>query len=92
MFQYKSVFHPSHSILLSLKQTLAQLYGRIEGYSIEELPDLMLERKVEFCRLLLKTLDVVMPGESRMRGTYLLRLYMKRMANITTSERFKRFV
>ena len=52
-----------------MKHSLAQLYGRVEGYGIDELPDLMLERKAEFCRLVLKTLDVITPGESRMRGT-----------------------
>ncbi|KAJ0174527.1 hypothetical protein K1T71_009635 [Dendrolimus kikuchii] len=73
--KYKSVFHPRHSLLLSIKQSLAQLYGRVEGYSIDELPDLMLERKAEFCRLVLKTLDVITPGESRMRGMMLYELH-----------------
>lgn len=70
MLQYKSVFHPRHSILLSIKHSLAQLYGRVEEYNIDELPDVLLERKVELCRLVLKTLDVITPGETRMRGTF----------------------
>ncbi|XP_059048745.1 SET domain-containing protein SmydA-8 isoform X1 [Achroia grisella] len=73
--KYKSVFHPRHSLMLSIKQALGQLYGRVEGYNIDELPDIMLERKVEFCRLVLKTLDTIMPGESRMRGMVLYELH-----------------
>ncbi|KPJ18660.1 Protein msta, isoform A [Papilio machaon] len=73
--KYKSVFHPRHSILLSIKYALAQLYGRVEGYSIDELPDLMLERKAEYCRMVLKTLDVITPGDSRMRGMMLYELH-----------------
>lgn len=71
LFQYKSVFHPRHSLLISIKHSLAQLYGRVEGYNIDSLPELMLERKAEFCRLLLKTLVVITPGDSRMRGELL---------------------
>ncbi|KOB76050.1 Protein msta, isoform A [Operophtera brumata] len=73
--KYKSVFHPRHSLLLSIKHSLAQLYGRVEGYNIGELPDLTLERKAEFCRLLLKTLDVISPGDSRMRGMMVYELH-----------------
>lgn len=62
------MFHPRHSILLSIKHTLAQLYGRVEGYTIDELPDIMLERKLELCREVLSALDVISPGETRMRG------------------------
>lgn len=62
------MFHPRHALLLSVKHSLAQLYGRVEGYNIDELPDLMLERKAEFCRLVLMALDVITPGETRMRG------------------------
>ncbi|XP_026746343.1 SET domain-containing protein SmydA-8 [Trichoplusia ni] len=95
--KYKSVFHPRHSLLLSLKHTLAQLYGRVEGYGIDELPDLMLERKAEFCRLVLSTLDVIMPGETRMRGMMLYELHAPLMflarsefsAGLITQEKLK---
>ncbi|CAK1555747.1 unnamed protein product [Leptosia nina] len=73
--KYKSVFHPRHSVLLSVKCTLAELYGRVEGYTIDELPDIMLGRKVEMCRLILDTLDIILPGETRMRGMMLYELH-----------------
>ncbi|VVC87245.1 unnamed protein product [Leptidea sinapis] len=95
--KYKSVFHPRHSILLSVKYTLAELYGRVEGYTIDELPDLMLERKVEMCRLLLTTLDVILPGDTRMRGMMLYELHAPLMylarsefsAGLITQEQLK---
>ncbi|XP_063536955.1 SET domain-containing protein SmydA-8 [Cydia strobilella] len=73
--KYKSVFHPRHGVLLSLKHALATLYGRVEGYAIDELPDLLLERKAELCRLVLDTLQIVAPGETRMRGMMLYELH-----------------
>ncbi|CAH2093115.1 unnamed protein product [Euphydryas editha] len=73
--KYKSVFHPCHAILISLKHALAQLYGRVENYSLDDLPDLLLERKAELCRLVLKILDVVSPGDTRMRGMMLYELH-----------------
>ncbi|XP_045451310.1 SET domain-containing protein SmydA-8 [Melitaea cinxia] len=73
--KYKSVFHPCHAMLVSLKHALAQLYGRVENYLLDDLPDLLLERKVELCRLILKVLDVVSPGDSRMRGMMLYELH-----------------
>ncbi|KAL0871372.1 hypothetical protein ABMA27_005106 [Loxostege sticticalis] len=95
--KYKSVFHPRHSLLLSIKHTLAQLYGRVEGYGIDELPDLVLERKAEFCRLVLSTLDVITPGDSRMRGMMLYELHAPLMflarsefsAGLITQEKLK---
>ncbi|XP_004931827.1 SET domain-containing protein SmydA-8 [Bombyx mori] len=95
--KYKSVFHPRHSILLSLKHSLAQLYGRVEEYNIDELPDVLLERKVEICRLVLKTLDVITPGETRMRGMMLYELHAPLMflarneygAGLITSDQLK---
>ncbi|CAG4960117.1 unnamed protein product [Parnassius apollo] len=95
--KYKSVFHPRHSILLSIKHTLAQLYGRVDGYGIDELPDLILERKAEFCRLVLKTLDVITPGDSRMRAMMIYELHAPLMylarsefsAGLITKEKLK---
>ncbi|CAK1587126.1 unnamed protein product [Parnassius mnemosyne] len=95
--KYKSVFHPRHSILLSIKHALAQLYGRVDGYGLDELPDLILERKAEFCRLVLKTLDVITPGDSRMRAMMIYELHAPLMylarsefsAGLITKEKLK---
>ncbi|XP_073955972.1 SET domain-containing protein SmydA-8-like [Choristoneura fumiferana] len=95
--KYKSVFHPRHALLLSLKLALAQLYGRVAGYGIDELPDLLLERKAELARLVLAALDAVAPGDTRMRGMMLYELHAPLMflarsefsAGLITQEKLK---
>jgi len=45
------------------------MYGRVDEYLLDDLPDVVLEHKVDMCRLLLQVLDIVEPGYSRIRGT-----------------------
>lgn len=66
--KYRSVLHPKNAYMTILRVALSQLYGKAEGYTMEDLPDLILERKVELCEQLLEVLDVVEPGYSRIRG------------------------
>ncbi|XP_966391.2 SET domain-containing protein SmydA-8 [Tribolium castaneum] len=73
--KYRSVFHPKNAYMTILRTSLSQLYGRAEGYTVEDLPDLLLERKVELCNQLLEVLDVVEPGHSRIRGVTLYELH-----------------
>lgn len=68
--KYRSVLHPSHALILTVKYSLTQLYGRAVGYLFDDLPDIILERKIELCRQLLKVADVIKPGYSRQRGKY----------------------
>lgn len=44
------------------------MYGRVEDYLLEDLPDVVLEHKIDMCKLLLQVLDVIEPGYSRIRG------------------------
>ncbi|XP_066587688.1 uncharacterized protein [Prorops nasuta] len=73
--KYHSVLHPRHAFLTMLRHSLSQLYGRVNEYLIEDLPDVVLEHKVDICRLLLQVLDVVEPGYSRIRGMTLYELH-----------------
>lgn len=73
--KYRSVFHPKNAYMMILRSALGQLYGRAEGYTLEDLPDLLLERKVELCNQLLEVLDVIEPGYSRIRGVTLYELH-----------------
>lgn len=66
--QYKSVLHPNHAFLTILKHSLVQFYGRSDGYTYEDLPDILLERKANLCKDILKVIDVVEPGKTRLRG------------------------
>lgn len=56
----------------SLRHSLTQMYGRVDEYLLDDLPDVVLEHKVDMCRLLLQVLDIVEPGYSRIRGTRFL--------------------
>lgn len=73
--KYKSVFHPKSAYMTMLRSSLSQLYGRAEGYTVEDLPDLLMERKIELCNQLMEVLDVIEPGYSRIRGVTLYELH-----------------
>lgn len=74
--KYRSVLHPLHFIQISLKQNLIEMYGRAPGYEMVELPDILLERKEEICRQVLRVLNVLEPGLSRSRATVLYELHV----------------
>ncbi|XP_058795738.1 LOW QUALITY PROTEIN: SET domain-containing protein SmydA-8-like [Phymastichus coffea] len=73
--KYHSALHPRHAFLIMTKYSLCQLYGRVEQYLLEDLPDIVLEHKVDMCRQLLQVLDIVEPGMSRSRGIILYELH-----------------
>lgn len=54
---------------------MSQLYGRVDEYMLDDLPDIVLEHKVDMCHLLLQVLDVVEPGYTRIRGMVLYELH-----------------
>lgn len=51
------------------------MYGRVDEYLLDDLPDVVLEHKVDMCRLLLQVLDVIEPGYSRVRGMCFLNTF-----------------
>ncbi|KFB46177.1 AGAP007779-PA-like protein [Anopheles sinensis] len=73
--KFRSVLHPLHFINTSIRHSLIELYGRIPGYEMAELPDILLERKVELCRDILRVLDVFEPGRTRARAMVLYELH-----------------
>ncbi|XP_061938952.1 SET domain-containing protein SmydA-8-like isoform X1 [Apis cerana] len=73
--KYRSVLHPRHAFLTMLRHSLTQMYGRVEDYLLEDLPDVVLEHKIDMCKLLLQVLDVIEPGYSRIRGMTLYELH-----------------
>lgn len=76
MKKYRSVLHPCHFVQTALRQNLIEMYGRVEGYEMVELPDVLLERKEELCRQVLRVLNVLEPGLSRARATILYELHV----------------
>lgn len=68
--KYKSVLHPKNAYMQMMRSALGTLYGKVDGYSLDDLPDLLLERKIELLKALLESLDVIEPGCTRMRGKF----------------------
>ncbi|KAG5899749.1 hypothetical protein JTB14_006087 [Gonioctena quinquepunctata] len=73
--KYRSVLHPKNAYMNILRSVMDQLYGKVEGYTLEDLPDILIERKVDLCQQLLEVLVVIEPGYSRIRGMTLYELH-----------------
>ncbi|XP_058833214.1 SET domain-containing protein SmydA-8 isoform X2 [Topomyia yanbarensis] len=58
--------HPNHYFLLTLKHSLIQMYGHMSGYLTGQLPDSILNRKVEICREMMKVIDILDPDSFRL--------------------------
>nr|XP_016945453.1 SET domain-containing protein SmydA-8 isoform X1 [Drosophila suzukii] len=74
--KYKSLLHPLHFIATGLRQLLIEMYGRVQGYEMVQLPDHQLERKAELCRQVLRVLNTFEPGLSRTRAMNLYELHV----------------
>ena len=46
-------------------------YGHIDTYALDNLPDILLERKIDICKQLLAVANVIEPGYTRLRGNML---------------------
>ncbi|RZF47251.1 hypothetical protein LSTR_LSTR004960 [Laodelphax striatellus] len=77
--KYRSVLHPRHSFNTTLRHCLVQLYGRVPGYTFDDLPDILLEHKIELCERILEVANVIEPGYSRLRGLILYELHVPMM-------------
>lgn len=75
MKKYSKTLHRNHYIFLSAKHSLCQLYGKIDGFLINELSMEQLKRKEEYCRDLLEVIDILEPGSSRLRGVVFYELH-----------------
>lgn len=66
--KYRNVLHPTHYLCLGIKVSLSQLYGKINGYLIQELDERMIIRKRDICKEILNIFNVIEPGYTRIRG------------------------
>lgn len=73
--KYQFILHPQHFHMIGIKHSLSQVIGRVDGYLLPELTEAQLSRKIACCRDLLKVLDVLDPGISRLRGLTLYELH-----------------
>lgn len=81
--RYCNVLHKNHYLMLSAKHSLCQLYGRSDGYIINELNLRQLKSKEDYCRDLLEVVDFLEPGNSRLRGIISYELHAPIMIRIT---------
>ncbi|CAK1555495.1 unnamed protein product [Leptosia nina] len=88
LHKYRNVLHDNHYLCLSALHSLSQLYGKIAGYMIHEMPEEQLHRKIDICRDLMKVFDVIEPGYSRLRGITLYELHAPLM--VLTTRDFER--
>ncbi|XP_022822822.1 protein msta [Spodoptera litura] len=72
--KYSQTLHPSNHLVVQAKLALVQIYGNYKGYSLTELPNALLRRKVDLCHELLEIADKLEPGWTKFRGTLLLEL------------------
>lgn len=83
MAKYSKTLHENHYIFLSAKHSLCQLYGKTNGFLINELSVEQLKRKEWYCKSLLEVINVIEPGCSRLRGVILYELHAPVMLQIT---------
>ncbi|XP_014271573.1 SET domain-containing protein SmydA-8 isoform X1 [Halyomorpha halys] len=67
--------HPNHFVLLSIKLKLSQLYGKSHDCIIHNMTEDQLKRKINICKDIIKILDVIEPGLSRIRGITLYEIH-----------------
>ncbi|OWR49372.1 hypothetical protein KGM_209725 [Danaus plexippus plexippus] len=72
--KYKLTLHPRNHLLIQAKLALMEIYGNYKGYSLKELPENLLSRKIDICNELLEVAEKLDPGWSRFRGSILLEL------------------
>ncbi|XP_005177231.2 SET domain-containing protein SmydA-8 [Musca domestica] len=74
LYRYRVTLHEKNTHILQVKYALSQLYGNAPNFSIHELNDAALKRKIELCQELLETADIFDGGWSIFRGNLLLDL------------------
>lgn len=82
MSKYAKVLHRNHYVFLSAKHSLCQLYGKVDGFLINEMSRDELKRKQTLCEELLEVIDILEPGTSRLRGVVLYELHAPMMMAI----------
>ena len=70
--RYENVLHHNHYHCHGVLHSLSQLCGKAPGFIINDMTDAQLCRKRDICRQLLKAVDILEPGYSRLRGNHLL--------------------
>merc|ERR1712223_1154977 len=59
--------HPNHYHMLTAKHSLMQMYGRTEGYLIQDMSDEMLKEKENLCREMIELCTKLDPCRVRLQ-------------------------
>jgi len=76
LHKFGPILHGQHVHIVMAKYALGKMYGRMCGWEADKLTEDQLRRKLQLCTEVLKVLDVIMPGESRMRGVMLYEMHL----------------
>ena len=76
--------HDTNYHVLAVKLALAQAYGNVPGFQLDELSEGRLVAKEAFCRQLIELTALLEPGLCRLRGLLLLQLHH---AQVTRAQR-----
>ncbi|XP_068150110.1 SET domain-containing protein SmydA-8 [Drosophila tropicalis] len=74
IYRHRIDLHETNTHVLQVKYALTQLYGNAPGFSMDELTEDNLKRKVQLCEDLLKLADIFDGGWSIFRGNLLIDL------------------
>lgn len=74
LYRHRIELHERNTHILQAKYALTQLYGTAPGYSMEELSEKSLQRKVDLCEELLELSNLIDGGWSIFRGNLLIDL------------------
>ena len=72
--RHEKSLHATHSYVLEAKLILTHLYGNAPGFSLKEMNDCELNRKIELLNQLLDVASLLQPGITKFRGKLLLEL------------------
>jgi len=64
--KYASLLHPNHYHMVACKHQLMQMYGRTEGYLIQDMDEAQLKRKEDLCREHIEVLSMIDPNSIRL--------------------------
>lgn len=73
--KHRQLLSDDHYMLTAARHSLISMYGRVNGYRLNELSDVQLEHKIALCRRVLAVLNVVHPGMSRARALMLFEVH-----------------
>lgn len=69
--KHQTVLHPHHFYMLEVKLAMCQMVGHIKDQTLLELPEDVVSMKETMCLDLLKIVDCIAPGMTRLRGMIL---------------------